>query len=61
LSKERTKEVTEAFNSPDIIMLPAGQTRYRLSQAISLIANQIDDAEEKLDLQKLAGDVVLAA
>ncbi len=59
LSKERTEEVIDSFNSADIINLPAGQTRYRLSQAISFVANQISNEEEKLDLQRLAGTAVL--
>jgi hypothetical protein len=55
LTKERTKEVVEAFNSANVVDMPAGQTRYRLSQAISWVANQMKDEEDKLDMQRLAG------
>lgn len=59
LHKAEAENVIEAFNSPDIEMLPAGQTRWRMSNAISWIANsKIEDEGRKLDLMKIAGAVL---
>lgn len=59
LRKAEAENVIEAFNSPDIEMLPAGQTKWRMSNAISWIANsKIEDEERKLDLMKIAGAVL---
>lgn len=58
LTKERAKEVVDAFNSPNVVDMPAGQTRYRLAQAISWVANQLQGEEDKLDMQRLAGAAI---
>jgi hypothetical protein len=58
LTKERTRDVVEAFNSADVVNLPAGQTRYRLSQSISWVANAMKNEEEKLEMQRLAGAAI---
>jgi hypothetical protein len=55
MTKDETKQVVDAFNSPDVINLPPGQTSWRMSNAISWIANQTEDAERALELQDIAG------
>lgn len=61
LSKAEAAAVTNAFNSPDIEMLPPGQNRYRFSQAISWVAGKQEDGERKLDLERLAGEFLTDA
>jgi hypothetical protein len=59
LSKEETEKTVEAFTSLDIENLPAGQSTYRLAQAISWIANApAVTPERKLELQQFAGDMM---
>jgi hypothetical protein len=56
--------VSTSYNSADIIELPAGQNRWRLSNAISLIGrNRLKDGEERrgIELQELAGRVLAKA
>lgn len=57
LTKEETEQAVAAFNSPDVENLPAGNNTYRLSNAISWIANAAKP-ERKLELNKIAGDVL---
>lgn len=47
-----------AFESEDVINLPAGKSVWRVSNALSWIAGQTEDADRKLDLQRLAGEVL---
>lgn len=65
LAKRLTKgdgaEVIEAFTSPDIEMMPAGQTAWRLSNALSWVANikrESGETEKALELQTVAGELV---
>jgi hypothetical protein len=58
LLKSEADAVIEAYNSPDTQNLPAGSTTWRLSNAISWIAGKTEDAERKLELMKIAGDVL---
>ena len=58
LSKEEAGKVIEAYNSPEIEMLPPGNTVYRMSNAISWIANGVEDEDRKLELMKVAGLVM---
>ncbi len=62
LNKDEAEAAFNAFKSPDVVNLPAGQSVYRMSNAISWIANyeEISRARQ-LDLQKIAGDVLPAA
>jgi hypothetical protein len=57
----KAQEVIDAFKSADIEMMPAGNSTWRLSNAISWIAGKEEDAEKKLDLMKLAGTVLQKA
>jgi hypothetical protein len=59
VNKGDEKAIIDAFNSADVHMMPAGQTRWRFSNAISFLATQKDDAREKLDLERLAGNVLV--
>jgi hypothetical protein len=58
LLKSESHAVVEAYNSTDTHNLPAGNTVWRLSNAISWIAGKTEDAERKLELMKLAGEVL---
>jgi hypothetical protein len=58
LLKSETDEVIEAYNSPDTYNLPAGNTSWRLSNAVSWIAGKTEDAERRLELMKVAGDIL---
>lgn len=58
LNKGEAEAALNAYNSPDVYNLPAGQTAWRLSNAISWIAGQTKDAERKLELMRVAGDVL---
>lgn len=55
LTNSELSAVTEAFNSPDVVNLPPGQTAWRMSNAISWVAGQTDPPERKLHLMQLAG------
>jgi hypothetical protein len=61
VNKEEEKAIVEKFNSPDVELLPPGNTVWRFSNAISWLANQTDDGGRRLELEKLAGDVMGAA
>jgi hypothetical protein len=58
LPKAVQKSVVEAFESNDVINLPAGNTAWRASNAVSWIARNTQDAELRLDLERLAGAIV---
>jgi hypothetical protein len=58
LLKSETDDVIEAYNSPDTYNLPAGNTTWRLSNAISWVAGKTEDTERKLELMKIAGEVL---
>jgi hypothetical protein len=61
LNKTEAEAALNAFQSPDVYNLPEGNNSWRLSNAISWIAGQAEDAERKLELSKAAGDVLKAA
>jgi len=59
VGKAEEKLIVDKYNSPDVEMLPPGNTAWRFSNAISWLANQDGmDADRKLDLQVLAGSFV---
>lgn len=59
LLKSELEEARKAFESEDVYNLPAGHTMWRASNAISWIAGQKDvDPDRKLELQRLAGELV---
>ena len=58
LNKGEAEAAFNAYASPDVYNLPAGNTAWRLSNAISWIAGQTEEPERKLDLMRAAGDVL---
>lgn len=59
LGKADKEAVKAAFESPDKINMPAGQTMYRFANALSWVANGDQVSEEKrLDLQQLSGKLL---
>jgi hypothetical protein len=54
----RAQEVIDAYKSADIENIPAGNSVWRLSNAISWVAGKENDGEKKLDMLKLAGRVL---
>jgi hypothetical protein len=60
LLKSEMKAVEDAFEGQDVVNLPAGQTEWRLSNAISWVANATEDADRKIDLERFAGGMFSA-
>lgn len=62
LAKKTTKataqRVVDAFNGADVIELPPGNTAWRWGQAIALVGRDEQDADTKIDLERLAGEVL---
>lgn len=56
LNKAEAEEVSKLFSSADIEMLPPGQNTWRLSNAISLLAQKVEPGRQ-LELEELAGEV----
>lgn len=60
VNKTDEKEIAKLFSSADVENLPAGQNRWRFSNAISWLAHEQENADKRLDLEQLAGDVLAA-
>lgn len=58
LLKSELQAAEDAFKGPDVYNLPAGDTMWRVSNAISWIAGSTEDTDRKLELQRLAGQMV---
>jgi hypothetical protein len=58
LPKATAKTIADAFTGNDVVNLPPGNTAWRASNAISWIARATEDAEARLDLERLAGAVI---
>jgi hypothetical protein len=59
LSKTDKEATRVAFESPDDINMPGGNTMWRFANALSWVANNKDTTEErKLDLQAVAGKLL---
>jgi len=56
LNKAESEEIAKLFSSAEIEMLPPGQNTWRLSNAISLLAQKLEPARQ-LELEELAGEV----
>lgn len=56
LTKQEAEEVARLFSSAEIELLPPGQNAWRLSNAISLLAQGAEPARQ-LELEELAGEV----
>lgn len=55
LSKDDAEAVADIYRGADVEMLPAGNTVWRASNAMSFFAGSVKDEEKKFELQKLAG------
>lgn len=58
LLKDELKSARDAFESDDTLNLPAGKSTWRMSNAISWIAGKVEDPERKLELQRVAGEII---
>lgn len=59
LSKNEVNQIGNVFESPDVENLPAGDTLWRLSNAVSFFAQSKSvSPDRKIDLQNLAGELV---
>ncbi len=59
LQKDEIIEITKAFESSDNVMMPEGETMWRLSNAISYFAgHRCEDADRRLELERAAGKVL---
>lgn len=58
LLKGELAGVRDSFESQDVYNLPPGQNMWRVSNALSWIAGSTEDADRKLELQRLAGQVL---
>ena len=58
LPKAQAKSIVDAYESDDVINLPAGDNAWRASNAVSWIARHTADAEARLDLERVAGSLV---
>ena len=61
LQKHEADSVVEAYNSADTVNMPAGNSMWRLSNAISRVAGKTGDTERKLEISKVAGQVLIPA
>lgn len=55
LTKTEVAAAVDAFNAPDVELLPPGNTKWRLSNAVSWLAGQTPDEERRIELEKVAG------
>lgn len=58
LLKSELDAAKAAFESEDVVNLPAGQSIWRASNALSWIAKTTQDIDRRLELQRLAGEVL---
>jgi hypothetical protein len=59
LLKGEVEKVKELFTDGDVDMLPRNTTRARLSNAISWFAKSAPNAERRLELEEVAGQILL--
>lgn len=60
LLKGELKAVQDSFEGQDVVNLPPGKSIWRVSNAISWLAGASEDNDRKLELQRLAGEVLAA-
>lgn len=58
LLKSELQAVEAAYESEDVINLPAGKSLWRASNAVSWIAGKTEDNDRRLELERLAGEVI---
>lgn len=58
LNKSEIEKAREAFNNGGVEMLPRGNNVARVSQALAWIAQEADSAERRLELERMAGQLM---
>lgn len=58
LLKGELNAVEAAYNSEDVINLPAGKSIWRASNAVSWIAGKTEDHNRRLELERIAGEII---
>ena len=58
LLKGEVDAVESAYKSDDVMNLPAGASVWRASNAVSWIAGRATDPDRKLELERVAGEVL---
>lgn len=58
LTKTEQKRARDLFEGPEVVLLPPERTKWRLSNALSWMANEADDPARRLELERLAGEAV---
>lgn len=58
LLKGELKSAEESFTGPDVVNLPPGNTMWRASNAVSWLAKNTEDPNRKLELERVAGELV---
>jgi hypothetical protein len=58
LLKGEMAQVEAAYESEDVVNLPEGKNAWRASNAISWIAGKTSDADRRLELERVAGELV---
>jgi uracil DNA glycosylase len=58
LHKSEQEKVKDLFEGQDTYNLPEGQSKWRLSNAVSWLATGLEDGERKLDLERVAGQLI---
>jgi len=58
LLKNEVAAIEAAYESDDVINMPEGKSLWRASNAVSWIAGRTEDADRKLELERIAGEVL---
>ena len=58
LTKSEIEKARETFNNGGVDVLPLGTNALRMSQAVAWIAQTADDAERRLELERVAGQIM---
>lgn len=58
LTKTEQKRARELFDGPEVVLLPPEKTAWRLSNALSWMANEADDPMRRMELERLAGEAI---
>ncbi len=61
MTKTEKEATLSTFNSADLTRLPAGQSFWRMSNAISWIAGTSEDGDRQFDLERIAGRALTEA
>lgn len=61
LLKSEMEAVQETYNTGGVEELPPGNTLYRMSNALSWIAQKAETPERRMELEAAAGKILLTA